>query len=105
MTVVRRARGSASANLQGRTDAAEASTFLGLDSLAEGLVNRDVFDAVLTPGDFILLTSWRTTMDAEAFVNRAKLPKGARLRRVRVVRDYGMFDRREAPQYFPPIAV
>jgi len=86
-------------------DAAEASTFLGLDSLAEGLVNWDVFDAVLTPGDFILLTSWRTTMDAEAFVNRAKLPKGARLRRVRVVRDYGMFDRREAPQYFPPIAV
>jgi hypothetical protein len=23
-----------------------------------------------------------------------------RLRRVRVVRDYGMFDRREAPQYY-----
>ncbi len=28
-------------------------------------------------------------------------PNGARLRRVRVVRDYGMFDRREAPQYYP----
>jgi hypothetical protein len=25
------------------------------------------------------------------------------LRRVRVVRDYGMFDRREAPQYYPEI--
>jgi hypothetical protein len=24
-----------------------------------------------------------------------------RLRRIRVVRDYGMFDRREAPQYYP----
>jgi hypothetical protein len=32
------------------------------------------------------------------------LPDGARLRRVRVVRDYGMFDRREAPQYYPDIA-
>jgi hypothetical protein len=29
------------------------------------------------------------------------LPDGARLRRVRVVRDYGMFDRREAPQFYP----
>jgi hypothetical protein len=31
------------------------------------------------------------------------LQDGARLRRVRVVRDYGMFDRREAPQYYPDI--
>jgi hypothetical protein len=28
------------------------------------------------------------------------VPDGARLRRVRVVRDYSMFDRREAPQYY-----
>jgi hypothetical protein len=26
---------------------------------------------------------------------------GARLRRIRIVRDYGTFDRREAPQYYP----
>jgi len=25
------------------------------------------------------------------------------LRHIRVVRDYGMFDRREAPQYYPPV--
>jgi hypothetical protein len=29
------------------------------------------------------------------------LKDGARLRRVRIIRDYGMFDRREAPQYYP----
>jgi hypothetical protein len=29
------------------------------------------------------------------------LRDGARQRRVRVVRDYGMYDRREAPQYYP----
>jgi hypothetical protein len=29
------------------------------------------------------------------------LRDGARLRRVRIVRDYGMHDRREAPQYYP----
>jgi hypothetical protein len=39
--------------------------------------------------------------DAEAFEQAASLSEGARLRHVRVVRDYGMLDRREAPQYYP----
>jgi hypothetical protein len=40
---------------------------------------------------------------AEAFERAVSLPEGARLRRVRIVRDYGMFDRREAPQYYPDV--
>ncbi len=84
-------------------DAAACSKNLGLDREARGLVGWDVFDAMLTPGDLILLTSWRTSADAQAFEAAAKLPEGARLRRVRIVRDYGMFDRREAPQYYPPV--
>jgi hypothetical protein len=32
-----------------------------------------------------------------------QLPEDGRIRRVRVVRDYGMFDRREAPQYYPEV--
>jgi len=60
-----------------------------------------VFDAVLTPGDIILLMSWRDQDAAQAFERAAAVPDGARLRRVRIVRDYGMFDRREAPQYYP----
>jgi len=74
---------------------------LGLDRSAAGLVAWDVFDAVLSPGEAIVLAAWRTTADAQAFEGRAALPEAARLRRVRVVRDYGMFDRREAPQYYP----
>src|SRR5205085_6322833 len=66
---------------------------LGLKSDAGGLVAWDVFDAVLTPGDVILLLSWRDREAAEAFERTISLPDGARLRRVRVVRDYGMFDR------------
>ena len=31
----------------------------------------------------------------------AVLPGDARVRRVRVIRDYGMFDRQEAPQFYP----
>jgi hypothetical protein len=60
-----------------------------------------VFDAVLTPGDLILLISWRDREAAESFERAVALKDGARLRRVRIIRDYGMFDRREAPQYYP----
>jgi heme-degrading monooxygenase HmoA len=83
------------------TDSTSGSAYLGFDPKADGLVGWDVFDAVLTPGDLILLTVWRTATAAEAFEKEVRLPKEARLRRVRVVRDYGMFDRREAPQYYP----
>ncbi len=66
-----------------------------------GAVSWDVFDAVLTPGDVILLVTWRDQSAAEVFEASLSLPQDVRLRRVRVIRDYGMFDRREAPQYYP----
>jgi heme-degrading monooxygenase HmoA len=75
--------------------------WLGLDVDAPGLVSWDVFDAVLTPGDIILLSSWKDSLAARQFESTGALPESARLRGVRVVRDYGMFDRREAPQYYP----
>jgi heme-degrading monooxygenase HmoA len=71
---------------------------LGLRKDAEGLVAWDVFEAVLTPGDVLLLTTWRDHAAAEAFSG-----EGGRLRQVRIVRDYGMHDRREAPQYYPEV--
>jgi hypothetical protein len=37
------------------------------------------------------------------FEHTASLQDGTRLRRVRVVRDYAMFDRREAPQFYPDV--
>jgi heme-degrading monooxygenase HmoA len=81
----------------------DVAAAFGLAPGARGLVSWDVFDAVLTPGDVILLLSWRDGTAAEAFESGVPLPDGARLRRIRVVRDYGMFDRREAPQYYPPV--
>jgi hypothetical protein len=81
--------------------AADVAGWLGLPSKAEALVSWDVFDAVLTPGEFILLMSWRDKIQAETFEQNLSLQAHARLRRVRVVRDYGMYDRREAPQYYP----
>jgi heme-degrading monooxygenase HmoA len=79
----------------------EVAKWLGLAPEAQGLVGWDAFDAVLTPGDIILLVSWRDQAAADAFEGAVSLKDGARLRRVRVVRDYGMFDRREAPQFYP----
>jgi hypothetical protein len=46
---------------------------------------------------------WKGKANADTFAKSVMLPPGARLRHVRVVRDYGMFDRREAPQYYPPV--
>jgi heme-degrading monooxygenase HmoA len=83
--------------------AGDVAKALGLAPGARGLVSWDVFDAVLTPGEVILLLSWRDRAAAEAFEGAVSLQEGARLRRVRVVRDYGMFDRREAPQYYPEV--
>jgi heme-degrading monooxygenase HmoA len=81
--------------------AEELAQSLGLDRSAAGLLGWDVFDAVLTPGDVILLLSWRDRATARMFENGKPLPAGARRRSVRVVRAYGMYDRREAPQFYP----
>jgi heme-degrading monooxygenase HmoA len=72
-----------------------------MDEVHPGLVDWDVFESISEKGKFILLTSWR---DAAAAGEWA-FPIGGtiRCRRVRVVRDYGMFDRTEAPQYYPPV--
>jgi heme-degrading monooxygenase HmoA len=81
----------------------EVAAALGLDRNATGLAGWDVYDAVLTPGDLILMMVWKTAGHAETFATPAALPEGGRLRHVRIIRDYGMFDRREAPQYYPAV--
>jgi heme-degrading monooxygenase HmoA len=86
------------------SNAADCAEYLGINPYAEGMVEWDVFEAVFTPGDLILLLLWRDKLAAEAFENNVQLPGDGRLRSVRVVRDYSMFDRREAPQYYPEIA-
>jgi len=55
-------------------------------------------DAVLSPGEVILLLSWLDYSAADAFRTTVTLHGNARLRQVRVVRDYGMYDRRGEPQ-------
>jgi heme-degrading monooxygenase HmoA len=84
------------------TSPADIAAWFGMDGAARP-VSWDVFDAVLSPGSLILLATWRDREAADAFTAGVSLHDGIRLRQVRVVRDYGMYDRREAPQYYPAI--
>jgi heme-degrading monooxygenase HmoA len=73
---------------------------LGLKPWTRASLSWDLFDAVLTPGDLILLISWKEDSAAQTY-EASLAPRGnARVRRVRIVRDYGKYDRREAPQYY-----
>ena len=94
---------AAPADLPPQPDAAAVAASLGAPNFAvqQGLVGWDAFESVYRPGHFILLTSWR---DAGAAVGSPRQSgEAVRHRRVRIIRDYGMFDRGEAPQYFPPV--
>ena len=65
-----------------------------------GCLDGDVFASITTPGQSVALASWGSLTEA-----RSAMPHGGiaptRHRILRVVRDYGMFDRREAPQQLP----
>jgi heme-degrading monooxygenase HmoA len=79
---------------------ADCAEWLGLEPL-QGFLDWDLYDAVLTPGDIILTATFKDEAGAKEFEDSVVLPEEARLRRVRVIRDYSMYDRREAPQYYP----
>ncbi len=65
------------------------------------LVDAELYSGITTEGKQLLLASWRTAEAAGAWV--AEQPAGARRRHVRIVRDYGMHRREEAPQYYAPV--
>jgi hypothetical protein len=68
------------------------------------LIDHDVFASIYNEGKLALLASWRNRRSAECFAPQSVTDVGAiRHRVVRIVRDYGMFDRRESPQYYPTI--
>jgi heme-degrading monooxygenase HmoA len=71
-----------------------------LDPGTPGLVDREIFASIYAPGKVVLLASWRDAAAAKAWKPDAS---GGTLRHrtIRIIRDYGMFERREAPQYYP----
>jgi heme-degrading monooxygenase HmoA len=85
------------------SDASDLADVLGLGRPPAGVVDHDVFSSIYTPGKLALLVSWTDADTAAAWSPITPDAKTAQLRHraVRVVRDYGKFDRREAPQYYP----
>ena len=68
-----------------------------------GLLDHEVYESVYNPGKLLLLGSWSGAAAAGAWVPQSPPNGELRHRRVRVIRDYGMFDRREAPQFYPEV--
>ena len=83
------------------------SQFPGLDIYSgDALVDWDVYDAVLMPGDLCLMLVRKDCSAVEYFDSGegVLLPDTHWMRHIRVVRDYSMLDRREAPQYHLSLA-
>ena len=78
-----------------------AST-LGLDVTGEKIIDYDVVASIYNPGKLALLVSWRNAKAASSWTPiKTERFQTLRHRAIRIVRDYGMFDRREAPQFYP----
>src|SRR5262249_27966094 len=75
---------------------------LGFDVTLEGFIDYDVVASIYNPGKLALLVSWKNAKAAGGWtpVNTGRF-QTLRHRTIRIVRDYGMFDRREAPQFYP----
>ena len=85
-------------------DTALPAADLGLEAHAKDLVEQEAFESIYTPGKLVLLASWRKAKAAERWrPSASNAIQSLRHRQVRVVRDYGMFERREAPQYYEEV--
>lgn len=63
----------------------------------------DVFEHIHTPQRTASLTGWRTQQEADDFASDAirQNDANANIYAIRIIRDYSLNDRREAPQYYP----
>jgi hypothetical protein len=77
---------------------------IGLDRSAPGLNEVEINDSIYNPGKVLVLESWAEATRAERF-HPGDVPnaESVRHRVVRMIRDYGMYDRRETPQYYADI--
>jgi heme-degrading monooxygenase HmoA len=92
---------------EGATITAQAEMIpphLGLSLNAPGLLGHDVWKSINVEGKLALVCAWKDIPAARSW-NPSLFAgvKEIRHRIVRVVREYGMYDRREAPQYYPDV--
>ncbi|MFG1465355.1 antibiotic biosynthesis monooxygenase [Xanthobacter sp. DSM 24535] len=85
---------------------ASAGAFLGEDALSGllagsgiDLADCEIYDSIYAPGKSLLLFPLEEAAPLPSWTPAEGEERHAL--RVRIIRDYGMFDRREAPQYYP----
>jgi heme-degrading monooxygenase HmoA len=84
--------------------AAEFAAHIGLDAASAAIAEHDVFESIYNPGKLALLTSWKNREAGKAWSpGSIENIEQLRHRKIRIVRDYGRFDRREAPQYYAEV--
>lgn len=76
---------------------------LALDSSRDGIVDAEAFASTYHPGRLLLLALWRDARAAGAWSPDRPELMTMRHRRVLIGRDYGMFDRCQAPQHFQAV--
>jgi heme-degrading monooxygenase HmoA len=69
---------------------------------AQPIIDSEAFESIYDPGKFLLLVSWRDFAAADRWRPGSVAGGEWRHRQVRIIRDYGMFERAQAPQYYPP---
>jgi hypothetical protein len=84
------------------SNAEPASTDLAVDLGSPPLevIDQEIFESIHNPGKQ-LLAGWRDAVAADRWEPNSVASCGLHHSRVRVIRDCGMADRREAPQYYP----
>jgi heme-degrading monooxygenase HmoA len=81
-----------------------ATVLQALQPDAAGLLDHELFESITSPGKLLMLGSWEDDLSASNWhPERYAGASEVRHRQVRVIRDYGMSDRREAPQFYPDV--
>jgi heme-degrading monooxygenase HmoA len=86
-----------------KSDSADLVADLGLPNSNDSVIDQEVYESIYNPGKLLLLVAWRDVGAAEQWKPRTLAGGKLRHRSVRVIRDYGMSDRREAPQFYPDV--
>lgn len=75
-------------------------------SNGDGLIDLEDYEGITVPSKTLRLASWRdgAALAAEQSNQLLAADNSIRRRTVRIIRDYDMFDRTEAPQYFPSVS-
>ena len=68
-----------------------------------GAIEQDLFESLIEPGKWLRLISWRDQEAADQGTRAVESRSAGACYKVRIVRDYGMFERGDAPQYHPPV--